>query len=293
MVHPPVPLRCGGDGAMISFESETLNDLRHTALLASLRQCRIFASLSSEDLAMVAAGCGTRLLKKGEVLFHEGEATEGFFVVQLGQIGIYWIGPNGRQEIFSVFRTADSFAEVALTAVEKYPANAVALEYSRVILVRKGPFCALIGRKPQLALQMLASMSLRLQQLLQLMQDSRGRQIEVRFADWLLRQSPAAAAGCPAVFELPAAKKVIASQLGVTSETLSRALAHFRKEGVIRVVRSRIHVLDGARLRACAAGQTLPAGGRGSAGVVRRPAQPGAGNRPKTPDGAGALRVGL
>jgi CRP-like cAMP-binding protein len=241
---------------MMRFEAESLNDLRQAALLASLRQCRIFTGLSSSDLATVAAGCGTRLLKKGEVLYHEGDVTEGFFVVQLGQIGTYWVDPDGRQKIYSVFRTADCFAEVALTAVGRYLASAVALEYSRVILVRKGPFCALIERKPQLALQMLASMSLHLTQLLRLIRDSSGRQIEARLAEWLLRQSPAAAAGCPAVFELPVAKKVIANQLGVTSATLSRAFAHFRRSGVIRVVRSRIHVLDGARLRAGADGQT-------------------------------------
>jgi CRP/FNR family transcriptional regulator len=54
------------------------------------------------------------------------------------------------------------------------------------------------------------------------------------------------------VFDLPVAKKVLASQIGVTSETLSRTFARLRKEGVIRVVGSRIHVLDSARLRAYA-----------------------------------------
>jgi CRP/FNR family transcriptional regulator len=222
-----------------------------TVLIAGLRQCRMFAGLSSEDLATIAEGCRIRSLEKREVLFREGEPVDGFHVIQLGQVGIFFVTPDGREQIFSVFRAPESFAEAAM-AMDRYPANAMALEYSRVILVRKAHFRDVLSRKPDLALQMLASMSLHLKELLRLLQDSRGRQVESRLAEWLLRQSPAAAAGCPAVFDLPVAKNVLASQIGVTSETLSRTFARLRKEGVIRVAGSRIYVLDGARLRAYA-----------------------------------------
>ncbi len=224
---------------------------RHTALIASLRRCRMLDGVPADDLSAIAEGCELRSLQKGEVLFLEGQSAQGFYVIQLGQIGVFFVTPEGREQIFSVFRAPESFAEVVM-AMNRFPASAKALEYSRVILVRKANFRDLLARKPDLALQMLASMSMHLKELLRLLQDSRGRQVEARLAEWLLQQSPAAAAGCPAVFDLPVAKKVIASQLGVTSETLSRTFARFRNEKVIRVVGARIFVLDGAKLRAYA-----------------------------------------
>lgn len=233
---------------------DPLQDHRQTALQACLRQSRIFRELSHEDIAAIAEGCQLRSLQKGEILFREGEPTAGFFIIQLGQIGVYFITPDGREQMFSVFRAPESFGEAALVSLDTYPANAAALEYTRVILVRKAHFRDLIARKPQLALQMLASMSLHLKELLRLLQNSRGRQIETRLAEWLMQQSPAAAAGCPAVFELPVPKKVLAAQLGVTSETLSRTFARFRDEKILRVVRAKIFVLDPARLRDYASG---------------------------------------
>ena len=229
--------------------SDPLQEHRQTALQACLRQSRIFHDLPHEDIVAVAEGCQLRNLRKGEMLFREGDPTEGFFVIQLGQIGVYFVTPEGREQMFSVFRAPESFGEAALVSLETYPANAVALEYSRVILVRKAHFRELVARKPQLALQMLASMSLHLKELLRLLQNSRGRQIEARLAEWMMQQSPAAAAGCPAVFELPVAKKVLASQLGVTSETLSRTLARFRAAKIVRVAGPKIFVLDAPRLR--------------------------------------------
>lgn len=215
----------------------------------------MLAALPYEDLVAIAEGCRVRSYEKGESVFHEGERADGFHVVQSGQIGVYLVTPNGQERVLSVFRPPQSFAEAVL-AMEGYPANARALEYSRVILVRKAHFREVLARKPDLALQMLAAMSQHLKGLLWLLHDSRGRQAESRVAEWLLRQSPAATAGCPAVYELPVAKKVLASQLGLTSETLSRSFARLRKAGVIKVAGPRIHVLDHARLLACSEAAT-------------------------------------
>ena len=145
-----------------------------------------------------------------------------------------------------MFRPPESFAEVTLATLETYPANAVALENSNVILVQRGGFRDLIRRNPELSLHMLASMSLHLKHLVQTLQDYKGRQIEARLVDWLFRNAPENAT----VFELPVTKKTLAGQLGVTSETLSRTFARFRDEGLIRVEGPRVHLLNPTGLRA-------------------------------------------
>jgi CRP/FNR family transcriptional regulator, dissimilatory nitrate respiration regulator len=230
-------------------DPEGLSGPRQTVIMACLRQNRIFQQLPSEDIAAIAEACELRTLQKGEQLFREGEPTAGFYVLQLGQVGVYFLTPDGREQTISVFRAPESFGEAALVTLETYPANAAALEYSRVILVRKAPFRELISRRHQLALQMLVSMSMHLKELLHLLQSSRGRQAESRVAEWLMQQSPALAAGCPTVLQLPIPKKVLASQLGITSETLSRTFGLLREAKVIRVTGSKIFVTDPAKLR--------------------------------------------
>lgn len=234
----------------MSAYPDALSAYRRTAIVAVLRQCRLFADLSSDDLEAVADGCATRTLAKGETLFREGEPADGFYVMSTGAVSIVRLAPDGREQIICVFRPPESFAEVTLATVDTYPANAVALEPSQVILVRKATFRDLIFRQPELSLRMLASMSVHLKYLVQLLQDLKGRQVETRLADFLLKQSPAAAAGCPAVIELKVTKKVLAGQLGVTSETLSRTLARFRDEKLIKVSGPRVQILDGRGLRA-------------------------------------------
>ena len=230
--------------------SGSLGSLRQTAIAATLRQCRLFSSLSPADLAMVAEGCTLRSLQRGEMLFREGEKSEGFYVMQTGSVSIFKVTPDGREQIICVFRPTESFAEVTLATVDTYPANGMALEPSQIIQVNKARFRDLVRRQPELSLHMLGAMSLHLKHLVQSLQDIKGRQIEHRLAEWLMQQSPAAALGCPVIVDLPVSKKVLAGQLGVTSETLSRTFARFRAEGLIQVKGASIQIVNGEGLAA-------------------------------------------
>lgn len=236
----------------MSIESNPLRDFRQTAIVATLRRSRMFADLSTEDIDAVAGGCSNRVLNKGDMLFREGDKSEGFYVVQTGAISVFRLTPDGREQIICVFRAPESFAEVTLATTESYPANAVALESSQIILVQKARFRELLRQKPELSLHMLASMSLHLKHLVQSLQDIKGRQIEFRLANWLVNQSPAIAAGCPTTFVLPISKKTLAGQLGVTSETLSRTFARFRREGLLTVSQASITVTNAVGLLAYA-----------------------------------------
>ncbi|MBE7539154.1 MAG: Crp/Fnr family transcriptional regulator [Opitutaceae bacterium] len=229
---------------------ETQGSMRLTAIRATLRQSQLFSSLSSGDLAAVAEGCFVRSLQRGEMLFREGEMSEGFYVMQTGAVSIYKLAPDRREQIICVFRPPESFAEVTLATVDTYPANGIALEPSQVIVVNKVRFRELIRRQPDLSLHMLGAISLHLKHLVQTLLDLKGSQIEHRLAEWLMRQSPAVALGCPVSIQLNVPKRVLAGQLGVTSETLSRTFARFRREGLIQVKGSQIQVLDAHGLSA-------------------------------------------
>jgi len=226
------------------------DDPRLAVLLNTLRQCRLFADMAPHDLASIAKTCETRKLGKGETLFREREKARGFYIVQHGAINIHRLSADGKEQVIAIFRPYECFAEVTLTTIETYPANAVALEPSQVVLVRKGDFRALIMRTPELALRMLTSMSFHLKHLVQVMEDQKFKRIESRLANHLLRNVPSTGTSGDIVVSLDTSKKVLAGRLGVSSETLSRSLARFRREKLISVHRAKITIHDSEGLRA-------------------------------------------
>lgn len=224
-------------------------DARKTVIATTLRRCRLFSDLAPTDLSDVADTCVLKKLERGEYLFREQEKAEGFFVMQSGAISVHRVTPEGKEQVIAVFRPPESFAEITLTTIETYPSHGVALEPSQVILVRKSAFRALVLRKPELSLRMLTSMSYHLKYLVQMIEDLKFKQIEARLANWLLRNSSESTQGRPVIVRLDVSKRVLASQLGVASETFSRTLAKFREEGLIEVDGPEITLRDRGGLR--------------------------------------------
>lgn len=220
------------------------NIFKIEAIKSTLRQSSLFKKLDETALESVAEVCITKRLDKGETLFHEGAPTQGFYIVQSGTICLSRLSREGKEQVISVFKPFHSFAEATLTAIESYPSTAVAVESSQVILVRKDRFRDIIKKNPDLALTMLASMSIHLKHLVQMIDDLKFKQIECRLANWLVRNATPSNAENQANVELPMSKKLLASQLGVSSETLSRTFAQFRNENIITVERRHISIID-------------------------------------------------
>lgn len=228
----------------------TLAELKTFAITNTLRSCQLFTGLPQSDLENIAAVTIGKSLEKGEYLFHEGSPAHGFYVVQRGAVNVHRVTATGKEQIIHVFRTGDSFAEVALAAPTGYPADARAQEDTQVLLVQKDGILALLKRQPELALRMLGSMSSHLRVLVGQLEDLTVKDVETRLANWLVKRCPDPHSETPAKIELTMTKRVLAAELGTVSETFSRTLAKFREQKLIAVKGKTITVLSPARLSA-------------------------------------------
>jgi CRP/FNR family transcriptional regulator len=222
--------------------------LRQAAIAATLRSCQLFSGLPAPELQAIAGFSTLRSLAKDAYLFHEGEPSEGFYVVQRGAINVHRVSAAGKEQVIYVFRPGESLAEASVAGKQGYPANARALESSSVIVVPKAPFLELLARRPELGLRMLGSMSQHLRVLVGLVEDLTLKDVETRFINWLLKRCQDKIHGEVSV-ELVLTKKVLAAELGTGSETLSRTFARLRAAGLLTVTGNTLRVRDVAALR--------------------------------------------
>jgi CRP/FNR family transcriptional regulator len=216
--------------------------LTRTALAETLRSCQLFSGLPLADLETIAGFAQLVRVNKGGYLFREHEVALGFYVVQTGAINVHRVSPTGKEQLIHVFRPGETFAEAALAIATGYPADARAMENSSVVLVPKREFVDLLGRRPELALRMLASMSTHLRVLVGLLEDLQLKDVETRLANWILHRCPTGKQPC--FVKLQTTKRVLAAEMSTTSETLSRTLAKFRYAGWITVKAREINILS-------------------------------------------------
>ncbi|MDE3067752.1 MAG: Crp/Fnr family transcriptional regulator [Verrucomicrobiota bacterium] len=225
-----------------------LIELRNAALINTLRSCQLFTGLPAADLEKVAAVTVPKTLEKGQYLFHEGDPSPGFYVVQSGAVNVHRVNAAGKEQVIHVFRAGDSFAEATLASPKGCHVDARAVEPTQVLLVQKNGILDLLKRQPDLALRMLGSMSNQLRVLVGQLEDLTLKDVETRLANWLVKRCPDPGGTQPARIELTMTKRVLAAELGTVSETFSRLLAKFRKQKLVTVKGKTITILSPARL---------------------------------------------
>lgn len=213
----------------------------------------LFQGLSGEyhdELAMIVAD---QEFQRGGLIFSEGDAGTGFYVIIDGRVKIFKLSFDGKEQILHILGPGEPFAEVAVFAGSTYPANAVALEKSRLFFFPRKAFAELIATQPALAMNMLATLSLRLKQFAHMIEALSLKEVPGRLAAYILvdsRQNSTEQS-----IKLTVSKTQLASLLGTIPETLSRILTKMNKQGLIDIEGSTITILDRQGLTALAEGE--------------------------------------
>ncbi len=219
--------------------------------VSDLHRWQLFSYLPANDLVRLARIGSRETYRNGEAIFAEGEDADAFWVLLRGQVKIFKLGPDGREQIMRIVRAGESFAEAGALSRGAFPANAQAMARSDAVRFPAEEFLELLEASPQLAINMIVALSHLLRGFAGLVDALALREVSARLAKYLLDAS--LRAGQDDVL-LDVRKSVLAARLGTVSETLSRTLRRLRDKKLIHVEQQRIRILDRAALERVAAG---------------------------------------
>jgi CRP/FNR family transcriptional regulator, dissimilatory nitrate respiration regulator len=214
----------------------------------------LFEGLPEGQLPIIARIVARRTYRRGEIIFMEGDEGNGFYIVEAGQVKIYKISSEGKEQILHLFGPGESFGEVSVFTGQGFPANAKANMTSTCLFIPRSDFIEIIRQDPTLALNMLGVMSLRLRKFSGLIEDLSFKEVPGRLAAYLLFLSDRAPD--PDHLELEVSKGQLAALLGTIPETLSRILTRMNRLGLLKSEGSRIRILNKSVLQNIASGET-------------------------------------
>jgi CRP/FNR family transcriptional regulator, dissimilatory nitrate respiration regulator len=214
----------------------------------------MFRGLSLEQLRPVAQVAQLQRFQKGEIVFMQDSEATGFFIVKTGRVKIFKTAPNGKEQILRVFEPGENFAEVPALDGKCFPASASTLEPTELILFPRRSFLDVLHQYPDIAINMLVSLSQHLRHLTDLVEDLSFKDVPQRLASYLLKLSDSESGTLrdrsnPDRITLDLSKSQLASILGTVPATLSRAFYRLTSEGLIAVQGSQIELLDRDRLQ--------------------------------------------
>jgi CRP-like cAMP-binding protein len=126
-----------------------------------LKQVPLFKGMSAEQLKVLANICEEQFYARGEVIFREGDPSGDVYVVVNGRVAIE------RQAEGTLIRLATLEARSTLGEMNLFKnnprnASALAVEETLLLKLRAEPFVALIRQNPDISIELINVLSLRL-----------------------------------------------------------------------------------------------------------------------------------
>ncbi|NMB00334.1 MAG: Crp/Fnr family transcriptional regulator [Firmicutes bacterium] len=204
----------------------------------------IFHNLTTEEKWEVAQLTRQVTLEKGELIYAMGDQVDSLFVIHTGLVKIYRLSDTGKEQVIRVVKAGDFIGELSLFSHSPMGDYAETLEPCSMCVIEADSLRELMVKYPSIAFKVLEELSQRLEKTEQLLEDISLHSVERRLAQTLLDLSNG-----NTEIELEMSKRDLASQMGMTGETLSRKLSSFQSQGLIEQVgHRRILIKDRAGL---------------------------------------------
>lgn len=190
-----------------------------------------FRHADADSLSTLANSARRMVLSTRQHLFHLGESADHFFWIETGSVTLYLPSYNGDERVFQVLEDGCLVAATVMFSDERrYPVSAQA--NTRTVLHRLdgAPLLDMAQRSPEFSCTLLRIVAGQMTQAINRIDLLTIANSMQRLVTYLINLSFEQGS---AWLTLPARHRVLARQLNMTPENLSRMLSAFRRDGLI------------------------------------------------------------
>jgi CRP-like cAMP-binding protein len=215
-------------------------------VLLQLQFAPLFTGLAERDVRELLDGAELLVLGHEHLLYREGEVVDRFYVVLDGHVELS-LDVGGRKSVVEVARRSTVLGDAAMFGPGRYIMTARVLTGASLLSIPAKSFRARLEERLDITLHMLTTMSFRLRMLVRQIAELKLKTTAQRLGSFLLTMVEAESGR--AELRFPYDKKLVAEQLGMKPESLSRALGKLARLGVESLPDNLVVIADVAALR--------------------------------------------
>ena len=116
-----------------------------------LLETTIFRDLPDEARDEIEKTARRQIVRRGEVIFREGEPGDSFYIISSGRVRVYRKKGTGLERDLSIMGPGESFGEMSLITGEPRSANVEALEDTLLLILPKEHFDRILKEYPSIS----------------------------------------------------------------------------------------------------------------------------------------------
>lgn len=214
--------------------------------MEGLAKTNLFGTLTANSLTTLTDGASQSVIKRGEHVFRQGGSLDHYYLLESGCIRLYRLGLEGHEKVYQEISGGTIFAETVVFQKDKRaPLSAVAVRSSKLLQLKSTKLLQLFERNPDFALTIAANMAENLYSAVsridQLTVNKSGQRLVMFLAELYQSQHTY-------WLKLPFTQGILARQLNIEPETLSRMLTKFRDAGCLSVKGKECVILEPSQL---------------------------------------------
>lgn len=190
----------------------------------------IFSNLTYDEMLEVATITRDRTFLKGEMIYMAGDKGEKLYVIHKGKVKITRFTASGKEQVIRVLGPGEFMGELSLFSPSSMTDNGESLEDTTMCIIEGEKLKELMKKYPEIGFKVMEELSKRLGRAEDLIESISLHSVEKRLAQNLIRM-----ANDKGEILLKTSKRDLASQLGMSQETLSRKLTAFQELGIIKL----------------------------------------------------------
>lgn len=208
--------------------------MREVDILARIEQHHLFAPLSQEQRKAMLNHSHVQQYTEDALIFNKNEAAASFYFILEGAVRLYFSAPDGKEKTVRIFEQGMSFAEAMMfMGRDSYPANAMAVMPSKLLVVDSQFYRKMIAQNADLAIFLLAKCCEHIHLLSQQIEMLSVLDARSRFVQYIRQQLPVNAGDGYRLY-VPMPKKDLAQYLAIRPETLSRLIRQLENEDILQ-----------------------------------------------------------
>ncbi len=205
-----------------------------------------FNGLSESDLAQANLMFHEQDYHEGDIICLSGDPAEHLFVVADGRVKLLHHSLSGKDILLDLLTPGEFFGALSGLGGDVYPDTAQALSACCILVISKDAFQRIIQQHPTVALKVIDIMSRRLQAANERVHLLSTLPVESRIAYLLLKLGAkfGEKQDIGLLLQVPLSRDDLAGMIGTTTESASRVMSQFQKEGLIRSGRGWVALTD-------------------------------------------------
>ena len=219
-----------------------------------IRKFNAMKAFSIPELKQLSDKKTTKIYKKGEVIFDEGEHLKGVYCVRYGISKLSKLSPNGKDQIIKFVSNGEILGQRSVVAQESANLKAVAVNDMEVCFIPKEFILQSLKNNPNYTVELLRTMAHELKEADDVIVNMSQKPVKQRVAEALLHLKNNFGEDNEDFLNITLSREDIANLVGTATESCIRILSEFKKEGLLETSGKKIKITNPNQLHHIAEG---------------------------------------